>query len=227
MAARQAALTLGDTGRVSERVFAATARGRRAVADLLDGLDEVQLETPSLCAGWSVRMVAGHLVAAVTPTRAFVRELLRQRGNAHATNTVLARRFAERSAAELAGLLREHADRRYAPPVVGPRGPLADVLIHDGDMRVPLGLAHTPDPADIAPALEFVTTGRPVGFVPRGVLRGLRLVATDLDRAWGDGDELWGRAVDLLMAVCGRTALLPTLSGAGVAVLAGRLTTRR
>ncbi len=213
--------------RMSERIFAATARGRRAVADLLDGLDEAQLATPSLCAGWSVQVVAGHLAAAVTPTRAFVRELLRQRGNAHATNTVLARRFAERPTAELAALLRAHADRKFAPPVVGARGPLADVLIHEGDMRVPLGLAHAPDPADVAPALEFVTTGRPVGFVPRGALRGLRLVATDLGRAWGDGDELSGRAVDLLMAACGRTALLPSLGGRGVAVLAGRLTTRR
>ena len=212
---------------MSEIVFAATARGRRAVADLLDGLDTEQLDAPSLCAGWSVKVVAGHLAAAVTtPTRAFLRELLRQRGSGHATNTVLARGLAELPTAELAGLLREHADRRFAPPVVGSRGPLADVLVHAGDMRLPLGLPHTPDPADVAPALEFVTTGRPVGFVPRGALRGLRLVATDLEWAWGDGDELAGRAVDVLMAACGRTALLPSLSGAGVAVLAGRLTTR-
>jgi uncharacterized protein (TIGR03083 family) len=206
-------------------VFAATARARRSVADLLDGLDDAQLATPSLCAGWSVLAVAGHLTAAVTtPTGAFLRELVRQRGNGHKTNTVLARRLAQRPAAELAALLREHAERKSSPPVVGPRGPLADGLIHEGDMRVPLGLPHDPDPDDVAPALEFVTTGRPVGFVPRGALRGLRLVATDLDRAWGEGDPLEGRAVDLLMAACGRTALLPALAGAGVAVLAGRLT---
>jgi hypothetical protein len=94
-------------------------------------------------------------------------------------------------------------------------------------MRVPLGLPHAPDPADVALALEFITAGRPVGFVPKGALRGLRLVATDLDRTWGDGDALEGRGIDLLMAACGRTALLPALTGAGVPVLAGRLTTRR
>jgi len=142
-------------------------------------------------------------------------------------NTVLARKLAALPLAELAGLLREPADREFSPPVVGPRGPLADVLVHGGDVRVPLGVPHTPDPADVRPALGFVTTGRPVGFVPRGALRGLRLVATDLDRAWGDGDPVSGRAVDVLMAACGRTALLPSLTGAGVAVLAGRLTTRR
>ena len=209
-------------------VFAATGRARRSVADLLDGLDDAQLATPSLCAGWSVKDVAGHLVAAVaTPTGTFLRELLRRRGDAHKTNTALARKLAERPAAELAGLLREHADREFSPPVVGPRGPLSDGLVHEGDMRVPLGLPHAPPPADVAPALEFITTGRPVGFVPRGALRDLRLVATDLDWAWGDGDPLEGRAIDLLMAACGRTALLPALTGAGVPVLAGRLTVRR
>lgn len=34
----------------TESVFAASAVERRAVADLLDGLDERQLDTPSLCA---------------------------------------------------------------------------------------------------------------------------------------------------------------------------------
>ena len=73
-------------------VFAATARARRSVADLLDTLDDARLATPSLCAGWSVKVVAGHLAAAVaTPTGTFLRELLRQRGNGHKTNTVLAR----------------------------------------------------------------------------------------------------------------------------------------
>ena len=176
----------------------------------------------------SVKVVAGHVAAAVVVgSGGFLRELLRQRGNAHRTNTVLARRVAELPTAELAGLLRERADRASSPPVVGPRGPLSDGLIHEGDMRVPLGLPHTPDPADVALALEFITAGRPVGFVPKGALRGLRLVATDLDRTWGDGDALEGRGIDLLMAACGRTALLPALTGAGVPVLAGRLTTRR
>jgi len=41
------------------------------------------------------------------------------------------------------------------------------------------------------------------------------------------GDHLEGRGIDLLMAACGRTALLPALTGPGVSALAGRLTTRR
>jgi hypothetical protein len=90
-------------------------------------------------------------------------------------------------------------------------------------MRVPLDIPHEPDPEHVRPALEFVTTGRPMGFVPRGALRGLRLVATDLDWVWGEGELVEGRGIDLLMVACGRTAVLSELAGAGSAVLRDRL----
>ncbi|WP_433297248.1 maleylpyruvate isomerase family mycothiol-dependent enzyme [Pseudonocardia sp. CA-142604] len=206
-------------------VYVASGRERRRIADLIDELDADQLGSPSLCEGWTVRTVAAHLVAATTPSKlSFVGELLRHRGDAHATNDTIARRIAAAEpAGELATRLRRNADSRFAPPFVGARGPLTDVLVHGGDMRLPLGLPHTPDPAHVRPALEFVTTGRPVGFVPRGRLRGLRLVATDLDWTWGDGATIEGRGIDLLMAACGRHVILANLTGAGAAVLRDRL----
>jgi uncharacterized protein (TIGR03083 family) len=171
-------------------VFAASAGERRAVADLIDSLDDAQMDTASLCAGWSVRTVAGHLAAAVTPgSFTFVVELLRRRRRPHAANDAIARRYAARPVAELSAALRQHAESRFAPPGVGARGPLTDALVHGGDMRVPLGIPHTPHPEHVQPSLEFVTTGRPIGFVPRGALPGLRLVATDLDWAWGKGER--------------------------------------
>jgi hypothetical protein len=119
--------------------------------------------------------------------------------------------------------LQRSAGRRVSPPVVGPRGPLTDVLVHGGDMRVPLGLPHDPGADGVRAALQFVTGGRPVGFVPRGRLTGLRLVAEDVDVAHGEGAAVHGRGIDLLMAVCGRRALLHALRGPGVPVLARRL----
>ncbi len=124
-----------------EAVFAASAVERRAVADLLDGLDERQLATPSLCTAWDVRTVAAHLVAAVALTgRDFAGALLRARFRPHTANDILARDVARRPVVELADLLRRHADSRFAPPVTGPRAPLTDALVHAGDMRIPLGL---------------------------------------------------------------------------------------
>lgn len=200
------------------------ATARRAVADLLDGLDEQQLSTPSLCAGWDVRTVAAHLACAAEPAalRSFARDLLAARGRVHRANDAAARRAARRPVADVAAALRANADRVLSPPVTGPRGPLTDVLVHDGDIRLPLGMPLTPDPEAVRLALDFVTTGRPVGFVPRGRLRGVRLVPTDVDGAWGGGPEIRGRGIHLLMAACGRTAVLDRLEGAGVGMLAGR-----
>ena len=44
-------------------VFAAVADERRRIAVLIDGLDDAQLATASLCTGWDVKTVAAHLVS--------------------------------------------------------------------------------------------------------------------------------------------------------------------
>ncbi|HEU0101633.1 MAG TPA: maleylpyruvate isomerase family mycothiol-dependent enzyme [Mycobacteriales bacterium] len=202
----------------ADTVFAASAAGRRALADLLDTLDEGQLATPSLCGLWDVRTVAAHLCAAVTPSPVgFVLALLKSGGRPHRANDAYARTVAQRPFPELVQQLRQHAGSRFSPPVVGPRGPLTDVLVHTGDITVPLGLAYDPPAGHVRIALDFVTAGRPIGFVPRGRLAGLELVADDLGWSWGSGPRVSGRGVDLLMAACGRSALVPALTGPGVA----------
>jgi Mycothiol maleylpyruvate isomerase N-terminal domain len=40
-----------------ELIFAAVANERRQIATLMDSLDDPQLATPSLCAGWDVAQV--------------------------------------------------------------------------------------------------------------------------------------------------------------------------
>jgi hypothetical protein len=62
-----------------------------------------------------------------------------------------------------------------------------------------------------------------VGFVPRGRLDGLQLVATDADVVRGTGAEVRGRVADLLLAACGRRSVLGALEGPGVTVLGSRL----
>ena len=205
-----------------DRIFAECGRLRRELADWLLTLTPQQLDARSLCAGWTVREVAGHLVAAVAlPLRALLWQLPRSRFDPHRANAELARRQAARPLAELVGALREHADVELRQPVVGTRGPLTDLLVHDGDMRIPLGRPMGPDPDLATVALEFLAAGAP-GFAPRR-LAGLRLVATDLDRSWGVGAGLTGSGADLMMAMCGRRAVLDRLAGPGVPVLAARI----
>jgi uncharacterized protein (TIGR03083 family) len=203
-------------------VFAAVADERHQIANLLDGLDDAQLATPSLCAGWDVKTVAAHVVSTVTDgTPAFLR-LAARRGSLSRAINELARRGAQRPATEIAAGLRGCADRRISPPLFGPKDPLADVLVHSGDIRIPLGLPFEPDPRLVALAMDFLTGPWPFGFVPLRRLRGISLHASDIRQTWGSGAEIRGPVAALMMAVSGRTALLHLLDGPGLAPLRQR-----
>jgi uncharacterized protein (TIGR03083 family) len=211
--------------RVTERefVFAAVADERRGIACLLEGLDDAQLATPSLCKGWDVKTVAAHVVSTVTDgTPAFLRLALRRRSMARAVDE-LARRRAQLPAAEIAAGLRRCADHPLSPPLFGPLDPLADVMVHGGDVRIPLGLPFDPDPRRAGLAMDFLTGPWPFGFVPLGRLRGISLRASDIGRTWGSGAEIRGPVAALMMAVAGRTALLHMLDGPGLPRLSRRL----
>jgi hypothetical protein len=106
-----------------------------------------------------------------------------------------------------------------SPPVSGPVSGLADVLVHGGDIRIPLGLTFAPAPDLASLALDFLTGFRAMAFVSFGLLRGIRLRADDIGRSWGKGAELHGPAAALMMAVCGRGALLDQLDGPGLSIL--------
>lgn len=206
-----------------ELVFAAVADERRRIACLLDGLDAAQLATPSLCVGWDVKTVAAHAVSTATDgTPAFLWLALRRGSMARAIDE-LARRRAQLPVAEIAASLRECANREISPPLFGPLDPLADVLVHSGDMRIPLGLPFKPDPQRAALAMDFLTGRWPFAFVALGLLRGISLRASDICRVWGRGAEIRGPVAALMMTVTGRTALLHMLDGPGLPRLSQRL----
>jgi uncharacterized protein (TIGR03083 family) len=210
-----------------DQVHFATAQERRRIADLIDDLDEAQLATPSLCAGWDVKTVGAHLVSFLVDGTLRMMWLGLRRGNPDRAIDELARRGAERPATEIAASLREFADRRYWRPPPQAPGLLAEVLAHSGDIRIALGLPFEPDPQPTATALDFLTGPMPMGLVPLGRLRGLRLQATDMDKAWGKGREIRGRTADLLMAAVGRTATLDALNGPGLSTLRQRMSGRQ
>ena len=206
-----------------DQIHTATAQERRRIADLIDDLDEAQLATPSLCAGWDVKTVAAHLVSVLAEGTLRVTWLGARRGSPDRAIDELARRRAQRPAAEIAASLRDLADHRYWRPPPQAPGLLAEVLAHSGDIRIPLGLPFEPDPQPTAIALDFLTGPVPIGLVPLGRLRGIRLQATDIDRTWGKGQEIRGRSAELLMAAVGRNAVLDALDGPGLPSLRQRI----
>ena len=200
------------------------AEERASLLETFEGLTAPQWEVPSLCGHWTVRQVLGHLViAAAPPMRRFLGEAARARGSFDTANDRLARAEAERPIDQLLAGYRELVGARFAPPGIGPRGPLSDILLHSLDVRLPLGLPSDRPSERYLPSLEMLFTRRAmVGFVPKG-RPPVRWVA--IDHAWshGRGDEVQGTMADVTMAASGRGARVDALTGPGQPAVAAWL----
>ena len=205
-------------------ILTAIAAERRRIADLVESLTPEQLETPSLCAGWTVRQVAGHLLAAISKSPTPLLPLMVRSGfRIHVANARLAELMAQRTPAELAQGLRDNAENAFRPPIVGYPGQLTDLQVHGQDMRRPLGLPSGLLLERVRTSLDFLVGGRAVGFTPRRRVAGLRFEATDLDWAAGAGPTVAGPAEAVMLALTGRAVVLAELAGPGVAILRNRL----
>ncbi len=206
-----------------DAMFAAITAQRLRLVDTLDGLSDHEWSTPSLCEGWRVREVAGHLVSILeVPLGRVVWSIVRSGGFDRSMDRT-ARRFGERDPKALASAYRALAPKRFAPPGLGTIAPLSDITIHTRDIERPIGRPSTIDPATLRTVLDFLCGGRARGFVPAARTKGLRFEATDLDWSAGAGPVVSGTGEAIMLAVAGRRVAVPDLSGAGVAALSQRL----
>jgi uncharacterized protein (TIGR03083 family) len=213
-------LSKGDLVEILQMI----ADERRRMADLVDSLTSEQLRTQSLCAEWTIHDVAAHvLTPLVTPRRALILALIRARFNLDRANVKLAAVVASRTAAEIATGLRENADHRFRPPILGYRAQLTDLLVHGQDIRRPLGISYRPRTEHLCVSLTFLASGKAMGFVPKDTLTGIRYEATDMPWSAGTGPTARGPGEAILMTVTGRSVALDGLHGDGVDVLRGRL----
>jgi uncharacterized protein (TIGR03083 family) len=195
---------------------------REALADDLAGIDDDKWRTPSLCSGWSVRDVLGHMAATarMTPPKFFL-GFARSGFNFNAMTAKDVKR-------ETAGTPQEGlaAFRGLVNATTHPPGPvdamLAEVIVHSEDIRRPLFIIREYPEASVTRAADFYKgSNLIVGGKKR--IEGLRLRATDTDWSTGDGPEVTGPAISLLLAIAGRSAALKDLSGAGLDTLAARM----
>jgi uncharacterized protein (TIGR03083 family) len=203
-------------------IWATIADERARLLELFEGLTPEQWDQPSLCGTWTMHELLAHLVyAADPPFRSFVAELVKARGSFDRANERVAAAEAERSHPDLLARYRERLDKRFAPPGLGPKAPLSDVILHSFDARIPLGLPSADRPVErYEPVLELLfSRSARVGFVPTG-RPSLRWVAADHAGSHGSGDEVRGTMADLALAASGRGARLDQLTGPGQPALA-------
>lgn len=195
---------------------------RREWASFLRTLSDAEWDMPSMCEGWTVRDVVAHAVSyeEATPLAVasrFVRGGIRLSG----ANAVALRDRGRGSAVALVDELERNLRPRGLTRMFGSRIALLDAVVHNQDIRRPLGYPR-PIPAErVVPCLNFARVAPPIAAYPR--IRGLRMVATDLDWSAGRGPSVTGPAETLLMAIAGRRTSYDDLDGPGAATLLSRI----
>lgn len=174
------------------------------LADTLEPLPTAAWDAPSLCEGWRVREVVAHVTM---PSRLSAEQF----GAALAEVQGDFQRLSDSVAARDAGLpvgdhlenLRSSVLGSWQPPGGGSLGALNHAVVHALDVTLALAVP-TVAPDD---ALRVLLDAQVAGGAARFDVDtdGHRLVATDLDWAWGTGERTTARAGELLALLCHRT----------------------
>jgi hypothetical protein len=100
---------------------------------------------------------------------------------------------------------------------------LVDLVLHDFDIRIPMGILRTPHEERLWMAFHHLTHNPAPGYVMGSRLSGLRIEATDTGWDYGAGVPVRGPAESLVLAISGRDVGLTHLEGDGVPILRDRL----
>jgi len=194
---------------------------REACADVVEKLTPEQLSTPSWCEGWSVRDVAGHMIATGDMTfGSFYSNLFKSGFRFSVMANRLAAANRDGDPATLASRLRAKSSGPNHPP--GPTvAMLGEAVVHGEDIRRPLRVSRTIPEATLVAVADFYKKSNLILGAKRRIA-GLRLKATDADWSHGDGPEVTGPMASLVLAMTGRSEAIAELSGEGTETLRGR-----
>lgn len=195
---------------------------RAALLELLEDLTIEEWDSATLCSGWRVRDVVAHLVLTteVNLPRALVK-IARARFSMNRYIDTDARRRGAMSPTHLLADFRASLPRTAHPPGQSALAMLEDIVIHQIDIRVPLGRPR-PVPVNRMRLVADYLDGNSF-YVGKKLARGLRLEATDTDWASGDGPIVTGPIEALALTLSGRFVALDDLAGSGVPVLTDRI----
>lgn len=197
---------------------------RRHIATMLSTLTPGQLQAPTLCEGWTVHDVAAHLITFLKYGQLkLYLGIVATAADLDRVNRWLTQRAARRSDDEIVEVLRRQAGSRFTVPRSGYDPVLTDLVLHDLDIRVPLGIPRDIPEERLSVAFHHLTFRASPGFAMGSRLDGLRFTATDTGWDRGAGAQVRGPAETLLLGIGGRAAVLDDLTGEGVPLLRQRL----
>jgi uncharacterized protein (TIGR03083 family) len=189
---------------------------RHSLLLLLETLTENEWNEPSLCAGWRVRDVVGHMVSETTMTLPKVLKGMVKSG--FRINRFLAADACERGCRSIPDLVE---DFRIAMPTrthlrgLSSLSMLEDIIIHSLDIRRPLRRAHAVPERRMSSVATDLWASR---FFPgHKLFRDLRVMAIDSDWSAGDGPVVAGPIESLVLVMSGRLSDLGKLKGEGIA----------
>jgi uncharacterized protein (TIGR03083 family) len=202
----------------SEAVWTAIHAERRALADDLLTLTEPQWTTRSLCDDWSVRDVLAHMTATarMTPPRFFNKLLMSGFNFAKMQSKDIAAELGASPAETLSRFTAEVNSSSHPP---GPNDSwLGETLVHAEDIRRPLNIKHE-YPTECAVQVANFYKGSNLLIGAKTRITGLTLVASDTQWRYGDGPEVVGPIMSLVLSMTGRRAAIDDLSGPGAQTL--------
>ena len=192
---------------------------REDFADLLAGLSPAQWELPSLCERWRVRDVVAHVLSYDELSRSqLVRRFVKGGFWPPRINALGVAEYAVQSPEQLADLMRSCIQPRGFTAAFGGMIALVDGMVHQQDIRRPLGITRVIPEQRLRTVLNYALTAPAIRGARRA--RAVRLVATDLDWQHGSGPEVTGCGEALLMTMAGRGDALNQLAGPGTVLLA-------
>ena len=156
----------------------------------------------------------------LSPT-GFVRRYARGLLRLQRANTIGLEEYAGHGPQQLLDLLDRSIRPRGFTTAFGGRIGLTDGMIHQQDIRRPLGIPREIPAERLVPALNFARIAPPLGA--GRLIRGLRLTATDFDWTTGRGPEVRGPGEALLLSIAGRRGIVGELEGPGQAILHERI----
>lgn len=205
-----------------DELWAAIDAQRLRTADVLEELTPKDWTRPSLCDGWTVRDVAAHLTLQQMGLGSALYSAVRHPGTLNHVIHASARDRANLPPTEIIARIRGMVGSRRHNVGVTPYETLIDIVVHGQDIAVPSGRTLEVPPTAAATAASRVWRDRSswkAQVFQELPLDGHRLAATDTDWSVGEGPEVRGPVLALLLLLTGRPVVLPQLSGEGIDAL--------